>query len=171
MKFVLIHGTAKIMWGKRYNRGSEHGKRWYIGVSCSAPNLFCLCSVPEVSLVCLWWQVWKSVEAVDFPALSLKSRQIKPYLSERITLLCTGILRRVSAREALCGAFPAKTGKLSQERRTALFGCFGPELRTGFRGRFFPPLGGASRAPGCPPSASPSPKGVFRAEARNPLHF
>ena len=51
----------------------------------------------------------------------------------------------------------------------ALLGCFGPKPRTGFRGAIFPPLGGASRAPGCPPSTSPSPKGVFRAEART--HF
>ena len=154
------------MWGKRYNRGGNRGKHWYIWVSCSAANLFCLCSVPEVSLVCLWQQVRESVEAVDFPALSLKSRQIKPYLPQRITLLCTGILRHISAREAICVAFLAKPGQLPQERRTALFGRFWPELRTGFRGRFFPPSGGASRAPGCPPSASPSPKGVFRAAAR-----
>ena len=154
------------MWGKRYNRGSEHGKHWYIWVSCAAANLFCLCSVPEVSLVCLCRQVWESVEAVDFSALSLKSRQIKPYLPQRITLLCIGILRRVSAYGAICGGFPAKPGKLPQERRTAFFGRFGPKMRTGFRGRFFPPLGGASRASGCPPSASPNPKVVFRAAAR-----
>jgi hypothetical protein len=48
----------------------------------------------------------------------------------------------------------------------AFLGRFGPKLPTGFRGTIFPPLGGASRAPGCPPSASPSPKGVFRAAAR-----
>ena len=154
------------MWGKRYNRGGNHGKSWYIWVSCTAANLFCLCSVPEVSRMCLWWQVWESVEAVDFPALSLKSRQIKPYLPERITLLCTGILRRVSAREEICGDFPTRLRKLPQERRMALLGRFGPELWAGFRGAIFPPLGGASRAPGCPPSASPSPKGVFRAAAR-----
>jgi len=53
----------------------------------------------------------------------------------------------------------------------ALLERFGPKPRTGFRGQFFPPLGGASRAPGCPPSTSPNPKGVFRAAARNPLHF
>ena len=130
----------KKMWGKRYNRGSEHGKHWYIWVSCTAANLFCLCFVPEVSRMCLCWQVWESVGTAAFPALSLKSRQIKPYLPQRITLLCTGILRRVSA--------------------------FGPKPRTGFRGAIFPPLGGASRAPGCPPSTSSNPKGVFRAAAR-----
>ena len=48
----------------------------------------------------------------------------------------------------------------------ALQGRYGPKPRMGFRGAIFPPLGGASRAPGCPPSASPSPKGVFRAAAR-----
>jgi len=112
MKFTLIYRIAKIMWGKRYNRGSDHGKHWYIWVSCSAANLFCLCSVPEVSRMCLWMQVRESVEAVDFPALSLKSRQIKPYLPQRITLLCTGILRRVSTCEAICVAFPAKPGQL-----------------------------------------------------------
>ena len=156
----------KKMWGKRYNRGSEHGKHWYIWVSCTAANLFCLCFVPEVSRMCLCWQVWESVGTAVFPALSLKSRQIKPDLPQRIMFLCTGILRRVSAFGAICGGFPAKPGKLPQERRTALFGRFWPKMRTDFRGRFFPPLGGASRAPGCPPPASPSPKGVFRAAAR-----
>ena len=158
------------MWGKRYNRGSDHGKHWYIWVSCSAANLFCLCSVPEMSLKCHGWQVWESVEAVDFSALSLKSRQIKPYLPQRITLLCIGILRRVSTSGAICGVFSAKSGKLPRERRTALLGRFWPELRTGFRGRFFPPLGGASRAPGCPPSASPSPKGCFGRQPE-PTHY
>ena len=161
----------KKRWGKRYNRGGDHGKHWYIWVSCSAANQFCLCTVSEVSRMCLCWQVRESVGAVDFPALSLKSRQIRPYLPQRITLLCIGILRRVSACEAICEGSPAKLGKLLQEHGTALFGRFGPKLRTGFQGAIFPPLGGASRAPGCPPSASPNPKGVFRAEARNPLHF
>lgn len=159
------------MWGKWYNRGGNHGKHWYIWGSSSAANLFCLCSVPEVSRLCLCQEARERVEAVDVPALSLKSRQIKPYLPERITLLCTGILRRVSACETICVAFPAKPGKLPQEHRTGVLGRVGAKLRTGFRGRFFPPLGGASRAPGCPPVASPSPKGVFRAEAHNPLHF
>ena len=48
----------------------------------------------------------------------------------------------------------------------ALQGRYGPKPRMGFRGAIFPPLGGASRAPGCPPSTSPNPKGVFRAVAR-----
>ena len=51
----------------------------------------------------------------------------------------------------------------------ALLGRLWPELWTGFRGRFFPPLGGASRASGCPPAAPPAPEGENRAEART--HF
>ena len=156
----------KKMWGKRYNRSGNHGRHWYIWVPCSVANLFCLCSVSEVSRMCLCQQVQESVEAVDFPALSLKSRQIKPYLPQRITLLCSGILRRVSAREPIYGAFPAKPGKLPQERKMGVGGAFGRNCGQAFEGRFFPPLGGASRAPGCPPVASPSPKGVFRAAAR-----
>ena len=169
------------MWGKRYKRDGNHGKHWYIWGSCSVTNLFCLCSVTEVSQMCLWSQVQESVEAVDFPALSLKSRQIKPYLPERITLLCTGILRRVSTFGALCGGFPAKPGKLPQLPPKPSVSGFGGKRTSGrarellrFAGkrRKRRPRGrGASRALGCPPSASPNPKGVFRAEARNPLHF
>ena len=154
------------MWGKRYNRGGDHGKHWYIWGSCAAANLFCLCSVPEVSRMCHGWQGWESVGTAVFPAQSLKSRQIKPYLPQRITLLCIGNLRRVSAFGAICGGFSAKSGKLPRERRMALLGRYGPKPRTGFREAIFPPLGGASRAPGCPPSTSPNPKGVFRAVAR-----
>ena len=83
----------KKMWGKRYNRGGDHGKPWHIWVSCSTANPFCLCTVSEVSRMCLCRQGWESVEAVDFPALSLKSRQIKPYLP------------LFSVLES-CGAFP-----------------------------------------------------------------
>ena len=129
------------MWGKRYNRGGDCGKHWYIWVSCSTTNLFCLCTVSEVSRMCLCWQVRESIETVDFPVLSLKSRQIKPYLPQRITLLCTGILRRVSAREAIYGAFPAKSGQLPQEHETGDLGRFWPRLRTGFRGTVFPSFG------------------------------
>ena len=151
----------KKMWGKRYNRGSEHGKPWYIWVSCAATNLFCLCSVPEMSLKCHGWQVWESVEAVDFSALSLKSRQIKPYLPQRITLLCAGILRRVSASGAICGGFPAKPGKPPQERRMALLGRFGAKLRTGFRGRFSLRWEGQAERPAVRRPHPPTPKGCF----------
>ena len=164
------------MWGKRYNRGSEHGKHWYIWVSCTAANLFCLCFVPEVSRMCLCLQVRKSVETVDFPDLSLKSRQIKPYLPQRITLLCAGILRRVSARGAFCGAFPATPGKLPQLPPKPSVSGFGGKRTSGRARELFrfaekrrmrrPRGRGASRAPGCPPPASPNPKGVFRAAAR-----
>ena len=157
------------MWGKRYNRDGDYGKHWYIWVSCSATKPFCLCLGPEVSRMCLCWQIWERVGIAAFPVLSLKSLQIKLYLPQRIPLLCTGSLRRVSACEPICAAFPAEPGKLPQECRTGGLSRFWPKLRTGFRGAFFPPFGGASRAPGCPPSASPSPKGVFRAEART--HF
>ena len=145
------------MWGKRYNRGSEHGKHWYIWVSCTAANLFCLCFVPEVSRMCLCWQVWESVGTAVFPALSLKSRQIKPYLPQRITLLCTGILWRVSAREAICGDFPAKPGQLQQERRMADFGLFWPETRRASLRGIYPPLRRmpASRLSGRRPPPTP----------------
>ena len=136
----------------------------------------CLCSVPEMSLKCHGWQVRESVEAVDFPVLSLMSRQIKPYLPQRITLLCAGILRRVSARGALCGAFPATPGKLPQLPPKPSVSGFGGKRTSGRARELFrfaekrrmrrPRGRGASRAPGCPPSASPSPKGVFRAAAR-----
>jgi len=167
---------VKKMWGKRYNRGSEHGKRWYIWVSCSAANLFCLCSVPEVSRMCLCWRVWESVGTAAFPALSLKSRQIKLYLPQRITLLCTGILRRVSARGAIYGAFPRKSGQLPQLPPKPSVRGFGGKRTSGRARELFrfaekrrrrrPRGRGASRAPGCPPSTSPNPKGVFRAAAR-----
>ena len=110
------------MWGKRYNHGGEHGKHWYIWVLCAAANLFCLCAVTEVSRMCHGWQVRESIEAVTFPVLSLKSRQTKPYLPQRITFLCIGILQRVSASGAICVAFPAKPGKLPQEHRTGVLG-------------------------------------------------
>ena len=156
------------MWGKRYNRGSEHGKPWYIWVSCAATNLFCLCSVPEMSLKCHGWQVRESVEAVDFPVLSLMSRQIKPYLPQRITLLCIGNLRRVSAFGAICGGFSAKPGKLPQLPPKPSVSGFGGKRTSGrvselfrFAGkrRMRRPRGrGASRALGCPPPASPQPQ-------------
>ena len=164
------------MWGKRYNRGSDHGKHWYIWVSCAAANLFCLCTVSEVSQMCLCWQVRESVGTAALPALSLKSRQIKSYLPQRIILLCTGILRRVSAREAIRGDFPTRPGKLPQLPPKPSVSGFGGKRTSGrvselfrFAGkrRMRRPRGrGASRAPGCPPSTSPNPKGVFRAAAR-----
>ena len=164
------------MWGKRYNRGGDHGKHWHIWVSCSAANLFCLCAVSEMSRMCHGWQVWESVEAVDFPALSLKSLQIKPYLPQRIIILCAGILRRVSAFWAICGDFPTRPGKLPQLPPKPSVSGFGGKRTSGKASELFrfaekrrmrrPRGRGASRAPGCPPPASPNPKGVFRAEAR-----
>ena len=145
------------MWGKRYKRDGDCGKHWYIWVSCSAANLFCLCSVSEVSRMCLCQQVWESVETVDFPVLSLKSRKIKPYLRQRTTLLCTGILRCVSPYEAICVAFPAKPGKLPQERRTANSELIWPETRRVSLRGIYPPLRRmpASRLSGRRPTPSP----------------
>ena len=143
MRRIFVRGTTsivKIMWGKRYNRGSDHGKPWHIWVSCAAANLFCLCTVPEVSRMCLCCQVWESVGTAAFPVLSLKSRQIKPYPPQRITLLCTGILRRVSACEPICGDFPVKPDQLPQERGTANWGLIWPETRRGSLRGIYPPL-------------------------------
>ena len=164
------------MWGKRYKRDGNHGKHWYIWGSCSVTNLFCLCSVTEVSRMCHGWQVWESVRTAVFPALSLKSRQIKPYLPQRIMFLCTGILRRVSAFGAICGDLPTKPEKFPQLPPKPSVSGFGGKRTSGrvselfrFAGkrRMRRPRGrGASRAPGCPPVASPNPKGVFRAAAR-----
>lgn len=164
------------MWGKRYSRGDDHGKRWYIWVLRAVAKLFCLCSVSEVSRMCLCWRVRESVETVDFPILSLMSLQIKPYLPQSITLLCAGILRRVSACEAICVAFPAKPRKLPQLPPKPSVSGFGGKRTSGRASELFrfaekrrmrrPRGRGASRAPGCPPPASPNPKGVFRAEAR-----
>ena len=161
---------VKIMWGKRYNRGVDHEKRWHIWVSCLAAKLFCLCTVSEVSRMCLWWQVRESVGAVAFPVLSLKSRQIKPYLPQRITLLCTGILRRVSAHEPIYGAFPAKPGKLPQERRTANLGRFWPETRRGSLRGICPPLRRmpASRLSGRRPTPTPAFRRFCEALPRTP---
>ena len=160
----------KKMWGKRYNRGGECGKRWYIWVSCSAANLFCLCSVSEVSRMCLCQSGRESLEAVDFPVLSLMSLQIKPYLPQSITLLCTGILRRVSAREAICVAFPAKPGKLPRKRRTADLGRFWPETRRGSLRGICPPLRRmpASRLSGRRPTPTPDFRRFCEALPRTP---
>ena len=48
-------------------------------------------------------------------------------------------MRRISAREAICVAFPALPGKLPQERRTAKLGLFWPEMRSGFLRGTYPP--------------------------------
>ena len=127
------------MWGKRYNRGGDHGKHWYIWVSSSAANLFCLCSVSEMSRMCLCRQVRESLEAVDFSALSLMSRQIKSYLP------------LFSALES-CGAFPPvrrfaglfQRSRVNSRRsvRWAFWGAFGRSYGRASEGQFFPHASG-----------------------------